>query len=147
LLGLLGAVGVGCSPYVQRGEVLYQDGRYIEAAEMFELTEARLASSTAEVRAEYGLYRGLTYLRLDDLKNARQWLAYAYTMDHGNPDLLDTGERAMLGRGWNELEHRSNPAGVASTAETAAKVAQTEPAATARTAAPDANGRRSVAPE
>lgn len=147
MLGLLGAVSVGCSPYVQRGEVLYQDGRYIEAAEMFELTEARLASSSAEVRAEYGLYRGLTYLRLDDLKNARQWLAYAYTMDHGNPDLLDTGERTMLGRGWNELEHRSNPTGVTPASEAAAKVAQTEPAASSRTVPPDANGRRSVAPE
>jgi hypothetical protein len=36
-----------CSPYVNRGETLYREGRYIEAAEVFELTETKLKASTS----------------------------------------------------------------------------------------------------
>src|SRR6187455_3108361 len=43
---LLICIAQGCSSYVKRGSTLYTDGRYIEAAEVFERTEARLADST-----------------------------------------------------------------------------------------------------
>lgn len=103
----------GCSPYVRRGEALYREGRYIEAAEVFELTEAKLRASTSEVCAEYGLYRGLTYLRLDDLQNAHVWLTYANTVEQRLPGQLTAEERSLLAHAWKELSERSRARGVA----------------------------------
>src|ERR1700753_3923130 len=79
-----------CSPYVRRGEALYHEGRYVEAAEVFELTEENLPGSDASVRGEYCLYRGLTFLRLDDLASAREWLARADKLEHRTPGTFST---------------------------------------------------------
>jgi hypothetical protein len=49
--------------YVSRGAALYGDGRYIEAEEVFERSEARLGDSSASERARFGLYRGATATR------------------------------------------------------------------------------------
>ena len=137
----------GCSPYVNRGETLYREGRYIEAAEVFELTEARLRASPSEVRAEYGLYRGLTYLRLDDLRNAHAWLTYAATVEKKTPGQLTSDERALLDRGWKELADRTRTRGF--TGVEPERVASSEPGAErARLGTSTApNGRRSVAAE
>jgi len=96
-----------CEGYVRRGSTLYADGRYIEAAEVFERTEARLPESTRREQAEYGLYRGMTLLVLGDLKNARRWLSYAYDLERAQPGTLRTDRRALLDRGWFELDRRS----------------------------------------
>ena len=111
LLALVASVLGGCSPYVNRGETLYREGRYIEAAEVFELTETKLKASPSEVRAEYGLYRGLTYLRLDDLRNAHVWLTYATTVEKKTPGQLTSDERALLDRAWKELADRTRARG------------------------------------
>lgn len=97
---------VGCSGYVKRGSALYADGRYIEAAEVFERTEGRLTESSPKQRAEYGLYRGMTLLVLGDLKNAHRWLAYSYEVERAFPGVLRSDRRALLDRGWFELGHR-----------------------------------------
>lgn len=143
---VLTAVG-GCSPYVNRGETLYREGRYIEAAEVFELTEARLRASPSEVRAEYGLYRGLTYLRLDDLRNAHAWLTYAATVEKKTPGKLTSDERTLLDRGWKELADRTRTRGFTgvqpervASSETGAERARLGTSTTP-------NGRRSVAAE
>jgi hypothetical protein len=107
VLALLVASATACSPYGQRGETLYHDGRFIEAAEVFELTEARLDGSPSDVCAEYGLYRGMTFLRLDDLRSARHWLSYAFALERKQPGTLSGDERTMLEAGWRELESRS----------------------------------------
>jgi hypothetical protein len=99
----------GCVRPVERGEALYQDGRYVEAAEMFELTEPRLATMPAEGCAVFGLYRGLTYLRLDDVASARKWLAYAASVEQKSPGMLLPEQRRLLERGWAELERRAGP--------------------------------------
>jgi tetratricopeptide (TPR) repeat protein len=136
----------GCSPYVNRGETLYREGRYIEAAEVFELTEARLKASPIEVRAEYGLYRGLTYLRLDDLRNAHVWLTYATTVEKKTPGQLTSDERTLLDRAWKELADRTRDRGFKNVEPE--RVASTDPATGARLGTSTTpNGRRSVATE
>lgn len=105
---LVGAVAalvglVGCNSYVRRGSTLYADGRYIEAAEVFERTEGRLDESTPREKAEYGLYRGLTLLVLGDLNGAHHWLEYAYRVEQRQPGVLRGNRRALLDRGWYEL--------------------------------------------
>lgn len=136
------ALASACSAFTQRGQALYREGRYVEAAEVFELTEDRLPVSTPAQRAEYGLYRGLTFLRLDDLRSARQWLGYAAAATEKDPGLLEPTQRAMLGRAWTELEQRSRAQPPVSGAPD--RVAATDSSALPR-AGSGANGRRSVA--
>lgn len=99
LLLTLGA----CNGYVRHGAALYADGRYIEAAEVFERTEGRLADSSPHQKAEYGLYRGLTLLVLGDLQNSERWMKYAYDVDRAVPGSLGANRRALLDRGWYDL--------------------------------------------
>src|SRR4051794_12615412 len=63
--------------FVTRGTSLYEDAHYVEAAEVFERTEDRLASSSNDERARFGLYRGATFLKLGDTAHAARWLGYA----------------------------------------------------------------------
>jgi tetratricopeptide (TPR) repeat protein len=95
-----------CEGYIRRGSTLYADGRYIEAAEVFERTEDRLPQSTPREKAEYGLYRGMTLLVLGDLDQARRWLGYAYEIERTQPGTLRHDRRALLDRGWFELDQR-----------------------------------------
>ena len=107
----LGAAG--CSSHVKRGGALYAEGRYVEAAEVFEHTESQLGGATSREKAEYSTYRGLTLLVLGDLRNAHRWLAYAYQLEQRYPGSLRTRQRALLDRGWHELglRIRSRPPG------------------------------------
>ena len=104
------ALATACSPYVRRGEALYHEGRYVEAAEVFELTEQNLPDSSPGVRAEYALYRGLTYLRLDDLGSARLWLKFAGEVARRDASMFTAVQRAALARGRAEVEQRLNSA-------------------------------------
>jgi tetratricopeptide (TPR) repeat protein len=93
---LLAAMLVGCTYYVSRGSDLYSQGRYIEAAQVLEQTEARLAEADPDERAEYGLYRGATLLRLGDLDGALHWLEYAQTWEQRHPGALRADELELL---------------------------------------------------
>jgi hypothetical protein len=95
-----------CSGYVKRGSALYADGRYVEAAEVFERTEHRLEEASPRERAEYALYRGMTLLVLGDLRNCHRWLAYAYQVEKSVPGSLRGDRRGLLDRGWFELGQR-----------------------------------------
>jgi tetratricopeptide (TPR) repeat protein len=97
------ALAPACGTVANRGSTLYEEGRYVEAAEVFERTEHRLADSTLKERAEYALYRGLTFLELDDTPRARQWLSQAHRMDHDDPGVFDDDERQLLADGWKKL--------------------------------------------
>jgi hypothetical protein len=138
------AVG-GCSHYVQRGEALYREHCYVEAAEAFERTEVRLSESSAEERAEYGLYRGLTFLYLDDPASARTWLGYAYSVVQKTPGTLHPEEQTLLERAFTELDQRSRAAGVVRTP--VSRVANADAVPAARVTRAPANGRRAIAPE
>jgi hypothetical protein len=96
---LLLALCVGCaSRYVTRGADLYAGGRYIEAAEVFERTEARLHEATTADRARYGLYRGATLLALGDTLRANSWLGYSFDILRAEPSSLSEEESTMLRR-------------------------------------------------
>lgn len=146
LTGLASVVTTSaCSHYVQRGEALYREHRYIEAAEAFERTETRLSGSMPEECAEYGLYRGLTFLYLDDLGGARTWLGYSYSIVQKAPGALQKEERSLLGRGFVELDQRSRAARVVRTR--VSPVANAEAVPAGRVTPAPANGSRFIAPE
>jgi thioredoxin-like negative regulator of GroEL len=93
LVALSGACG---GHYVSRGTDLYADGRYVEAAEVFERTEGRLADSSSSERARFGLYRGATFLKLGDAVHAARWLGYARSVVTQDPDALGSSDAALL---------------------------------------------------
>jgi hypothetical protein len=94
---LLAVPLVACTYFVSRGSDLYYQGRYIEAAQVLEQTEYRLAQSEdADEHAEYGLYRGATLLRLGDLNGAQRWLEYAQQWERRHPGALREDERDLL---------------------------------------------------
>ncbi len=95
-----------CTGSVQRGSSLYEDGRYVEAAEVFERNEHRLSATTPRERAGYGLYRGLTLLVLGDYGGAQHWLSFAHDVDRAHPGALRHDRRALLERAWSELNQR-----------------------------------------
>ena len=95
LAGALLAGGCG-GHYVTRGTALYEDAHYVEAAEVFERTEERLASSSNGERARFGLYRGATFLKLGDTAHAARWLGYARSVVKTDPDALGGDDMALL---------------------------------------------------
>jgi tetratricopeptide (TPR) repeat protein len=126
-----------CSGYVKRGSALYSDGRYVEAAEVFERTEYRLSEADSRERAEYGLYRGMTLLVLGDLRNAQGWLAYAYEVDRRDPGALRADRRALLDRGWFELGQRLRTKPPPAGGRPGTAIAASQPAAPVVPPAPD----------
>ena len=128
---IVAALLVGCGGhYVNRGSDLFADGRYVEAAEVFERTQGRLTESNSDDQARYGLYRGATLFVLGDFAHAQQWLAYAYEVERVNPGALNSEDRAYLDRVWLALEarYRGLPTGPEGTA-----IAAAPPPATATT--------------
>jgi hypothetical protein len=79
-----------------RGTSLYEDGRYVEAAEVFEQTEERLSASSNAERARFGLYRGATFLKLGDVPHAARWLGYSRSILNQDPDALKASDAALL---------------------------------------------------
>jgi tetratricopeptide (TPR) repeat protein len=100
----LGLCLVACTSSVRRGATLYADGRYIEAAEVFERNEYQLRSLSPQQQAEYGVYRGVTLHALGDTANARRWLAYAHDVERATPGSLSAGGRALLDRARAALD-------------------------------------------
>ncbi len=109
-------LSTGCGSPVSRGTVLYRQQNYIEAAEAFEHTQGRLVAMEPVERARYGLYRGLTFIALGDLRGAERWLDYAEAMQRAQPTLLPVEDRALLARarldltvklraGWPKPDH------------------------------------------
>ena len=82
--------------FVTRGTALYEDAHYIEAAEVFERTEERLASSSNGERARFGLYRGATFLKLGDRAHAARWLGYARSVVKLDADALAGDDLTLL---------------------------------------------------
>lgn len=100
------ALCAACGSSLQRGPALYQDGYYVEAAEAFERTEVKLRDASVSERATYGLYRGLTFLELDDLRHAATWLRFGADNERVEPGSLSPTERRALEQAWLELGER-----------------------------------------
>jgi tetratricopeptide (TPR) repeat protein len=141
-IGMLTALAaVACAAQASRGTALYAEGRYVEAAEVFERTENRLSESAPDEKAEYGLYRGLTFLELGDLTRARDWLAFARQVEARSAGALDGDEQAALERAWKQVEHveEAGPAPAEDRALATTSTPETPPGTT-----PSSNGRRFV---
>jgi tetratricopeptide (TPR) repeat protein len=91
------AVALGpwaCASPLAQGEAQFKAGRYPDAEETFASLEARAATSSATStsagrdRAEYLLYRGLTYGAVGDRDRARAWLRQAKALENAHPGLL-----------------------------------------------------------
>jgi hypothetical protein len=113
---LLGAGLSGCAllsgctmTYVQRAETAYDEGRYLEVAEQLAKREADMPNTTSGQRARYGVYRGLSLLRLGDYDGAERWLSYA----RGLEQQLNDEQRAKLDAGVAELSELRGLDGVA----------------------------------
>jgi hypothetical protein len=85
---------------------LYEDGYYVEAAEVFERTEGKMRDAAVSERAAYGLYRGLTFLELGDLRRAEAWLRFGAENERAEPGSLSARERRTLERAWLGLGER-----------------------------------------
>lgn len=109
---------VGCarSP-VTRGADFYQQGRYIDADQLFEHSEQMLASWEVTERARFGLYRGLTYLALGDVPMARRWFHYGARLDAAALDRLTAVERELV---LESLRAVAGPAAALNTASSGA---------------------------
>jgi tetratricopeptide (TPR) repeat protein len=101
---LLVGLSTACASNNDRGRALYADGRFVEAAELFEHSEPLLAELTPRERVRYGLYRGMTLLRLGDLDRAARWLHFAQSAATKNPAALDANERTTLTHAWQQLD-------------------------------------------
>jgi hypothetical protein len=108
----------GANHFVQRGADLYGAGRYVEADEVFERSEPRVARASLEDRAEYAAYRGATFVALGDLRHAQHWLVIASELEREHPGTLRAEERQFLDGAWRALTNRlpatsPDPAGTA----------------------------------
>ena len=99
-------VACGAGHYVQRGADLYGQGRYVEADEVFEHSQARVARSNVRERAAYAAYRGATYVALGDLHHAQHWLAIATELERAHPGALRKDERNFLDSAWRAFASR-----------------------------------------
>ncbi len=106
IVGAVACATQACGGHVSRGHSLYDGGYYVEAAELFERSEARLSSWPPRDRAAYGLYRGMTLLELGDLQGAARWLAYARWIADENPGALDRGEAQLLVQSQQSLDRQ-----------------------------------------
>jgi hypothetical protein len=113
LLGVVALLllGSGCgSHFVARGTNLYEDGHYVEAAEVFERTEQRLSTSSNSERARFGLYRGATFLKLGDVQHAARWLGYSRSVVNQDPEALGSGDAKLLDAALSAVGHVDSPA-------------------------------------
>ena len=99
-------MGCGANHYVQRGADLYGEGRFVEADEVFERSEPRVASAPLEQRAAYAAYRGATFIALGDLQHAQHWLSVAAEIERMHPGTLRPEERTFLDGAWRALANR-----------------------------------------
>jgi hypothetical protein len=96
----------GCGGYVSRGRMLYQEGRYIEAAEVLASREHELTEQPLRRQGEYAAYRGLANLELGNYPEAMRWMNFAYEIERRFPGTLRPEFRKDLDPGWWTLLQR-----------------------------------------
>jgi len=133
----------GANHFVQRGADLYGEGRYVEADEVFERSEPRLARAPLEDRAAYAAYRGATFVALGDLRHAQHWLSVASELERSHPGTLRAEQRQFLDAAWRALSNRL-PATAPAPAGTAIASSSQAPSPSVEVAPPPAPERVSV---
>jgi len=87
---------LGCGSYLGNAQRAYQEGRFLEAAENLGNHEAEVARLEPAKQANYGLYRGLSLLKLGDHDAASQWLGFAAEIEKKRPGSLQPAQRREL---------------------------------------------------
>jgi hypothetical protein len=90
---LLAACGGGV---LSEGESQLADGRYPAAKRAFAVLEPRFVEWDEATRAEYCVYRGLTYEALGDVAQAGEWLRRAKAMEDERPGTLRPDDAGRL---------------------------------------------------
>jgi hypothetical protein len=145
---LLAACGAG--HFVQRGADLYGEGRYVEADEVFERSEPRVARAPLAERAAYAAYRGATFVALGDLAHAQHWLTVASDIERARPGTMRSEERAFLDGAWQALSHRLSqapPAPVTTAIASSSQVPSPSLQLTPPNASPAGQEQRSFVPQ
>lgn len=86
----------GCGSYLGSAQHAYQEGRYLEVAENLGQHEAEVGQLEPAKQAHYGLYRGLSLLKLGDHDAAVQWLEFAANVEKKRPGSLQPAQRREL---------------------------------------------------
>lgn len=108
---LLAFTLTSCGGYVARGRRLYDEGRYIESAEVLARHERDLRAEPPRRQVEYATYRGLSMLVLGNYPEAHRWMQFAYDVERSYPGSLQPAWRRDLDQGWHQLQMRTPPAG------------------------------------
>ena len=97
----LGAVG--CAGPLGEGEAQFRKGRYPEAKQTLAKLEGESRDWADAERAEYALYRGLTFAALGDRGAAAVWLRKATLFEEAHPGALieDDARRLAVARDAN----------------------------------------------
>lgn len=84
---------------MNNAETAYGEGRYLEAAEDLAQHETEVGQLSPARRAQYGMYRGLSLLKLGELDAARRWLEYSMEVERMAPGSLAPHQRVQLDEG------------------------------------------------
>src|SRR5271166_4880802 len=85
-----------CAGPMERVEAQFAQGRYPDAKRALEGLEAESRSWSDAKRAEYALYRGLTYRALGDRDQAGAWLRQAAAIERAHPGALSVEDARRL---------------------------------------------------
>ena len=88
-----------CGGALSEGESQFEKGRYPEAKQTFAAIEADSRTWDDAKRAEYALFRGLTYGALGDRAQAGVWLREAKAIEDEHPGSLSHADVQRLKTG------------------------------------------------
>jgi hypothetical protein len=139
----------GANHYVQRGAELYGQGRYVEADEVFERSEPRVARAPVEERAAYAAYRGATFIALGDLRHGQHWLSIATELERAHPGALRAEGRQFLDGAWRAFSNQlaTTPPAPATSAIASSSQAPSPSVESAPTNAPPTTPEHSLTPQ
>jgi hypothetical protein len=100
---LLGAFGA-CGGALSEGESQFEKGRYPEAKQAFASIETESRTWSDAKRAEYALFRGLTYGALGDRAQAGLWLREARAIEDAHHGSLSPPDAQRLKVGLESYE-------------------------------------------
>jgi hypothetical protein len=93
----LGAFALaGCAGPLAAGEAAFDKGHYPEAKQLFAAIEGQAASWPEAERAEYALYRGLTFTALGDRARSTVWLDEAKALEDARAGTLSYEDARRL---------------------------------------------------
>jgi hypothetical protein len=93
----LAVSALGCGGALAHGERQFDQGRYSDAERTFAAIELASCRWDRRQRAEYALYRGLTYDALGDVPRALAWLREAQAGEAASPGTLRPDDVRRLG--------------------------------------------------